>query len=197
MGPEVTHLEEQLASFTGSRYAITCSSGTDALLMALMAHEIGPGDAVFTTPFTFVATAEMIELLGATPVFVDIDSTTFNMSPKFLETAISTTAKKGVLTPKAIIAVDLFGLPADYNAINTIASSHRLKVIEDGAQSFGGEYKGESTGTLAHIGCTSFFPAKPLGCYGDGGAIFTDDHDTADRLTSLRVHGKGHTKYNN
>ncbi|MCA1794664.1 MAG: DegT/DnrJ/EryC1/StrS family aminotransferase [Desulfobacteraceae bacterium] len=197
MGPEVEILEKRLAEFAHVRHAVTCASGTDALLMALMANGIGPGDAVFTTPFTFIATAEVISLLGATPVFVDIDAATFNLSPEKLETAIQQVAQAGKLTPKAIIPVDLFGLPCDYDRINKTASDHHLAVIEDAAQSFGAEYKGKMAGSLAHAGCTSFFPAKPLGCYGDGGAVLTDSDDLAENLKSIRIHGKGKDKYDN
>jgi dTDP-4-amino-4,6-dideoxygalactose transaminase/acetyltransferase-like isoleucine patch superfamily enzyme len=197
MGPEVAALEKNLAEFAQIRHAVTCASGTDALLMALMAGGIGQGDAVFTTPFTFIATAEVISLLGATPVFVDIDAATFNISPEKLETAIQQTVQTGKLTPKAIISVDLFGLPCDYDRINKTASGHNLMVIEDAAQSFGAEYKGRMAGSLAHAGCTSFFPAKPLGCYGDGGAILTDSDEMADILKSIRIHGKGKDKYDN
>jgi len=208
MGPEVTELEEKLAEFVGVRHCISCSSGTDALLMALMAKDIGPGDAIFTTPFTFIATAEVIALLGATPVFVDIDPITFNMDTTKLESAIAAVKSNGHsihplpltphasrLTPRGIITVDLFGLPCDYDRINTIANKQHLFVIEDAAQGLGGEYKGKKAGTLAEIGCTSFFPAKPLGCYGDGGAVFTNDDSIA--LISIRVHGKGTHKYDN
>lgn len=217
MGPEVIELERLLADYVGVRNVITCSSGTDALLMALMAYDVGPGDAVFTTPFSFVATAEVISLLGATPVFVDIDPKTFNLDPEKLELAvkaiiennsaiypipdISRDSKYRInnreLIPRGIIAVDLFGLPADYGRINAIAGKNNLFVIEDGAQSFGAEYKGKKTGSLADIGTTSFFPAKPFGCYGDGGALFTDNDNLAAKIKSIRVHGAGNTKYNN
>lgn len=205
MGPEVKELEEKLSKFSGAEFCITCSSGTDALLLALMTYDVGPGDAVFTTPFTFIATAEVISLLGATPIFVDIDPETYNIDPKKLEKAIND-FKKGEkptsdipdnLTPKAIIPVDLFGLSADYDTINQITRENDLIVIEDAAQSFGGSYKGKKTCNLADIAATSFFPAKPLGCYGDGGAVFTNDKDIADKLVSLRVHGKGTDKYDN
>lgn len=196
MGPEVFELEEKLADYVGVKHCITCASGTDALLMALMAKGVGPGDAVFTTPFTFIATSEVISLLGATPVFVDIDKRTFNLDPKKLEKAIKEFSKPG-LTPKAIIPVDLFGLPADFDEINRIAKENNLLVIEDAAQGLGGVYKGQKSGSLADIGTTSFFPAKPLGCYGDGGAIFTDDDEISEILKSIRVHGKGYHKYDN
>lgn len=195
MGPEVFELEEHLADFVGVKHCVSCSSGTDALLMALMAYGVGPGDAIFTTPFTFVATGEAISLLGATPVFVDIDPRTFNIAPHKLEEVISNFDQP--LTPRGIIPVDLFGLPADYDAINTIARKHDLFVLEDAAQGFGGVYRGRKAGSLADIAATSFFPAKPLGCYGDGGALFTDDDDIAETLCSIRVHGKGWDKYDN
>ncbi len=197
MGPEVIELEKRLADFAQVCHAVTCASGTDALLMVLMAYGIGPGDAVFTTPFTFIATAEVIKLLGATPVFVDVDPATFNISVTKLEASVKKVSQAGQLNPKAVIPVDLFGLPCDYDQINQIASIHDLIVIEDAAQSFGAEYKGRMAGSLGHAGCTSFFPAKPLGCYGDGGAIFTESDDVADKLESIRVHGKGNNKYDN
>jgi dTDP-4-amino-4,6-dideoxygalactose transaminase len=215
MGPEVTTLEERLAAYVGVKHAISCASGTDALLMALMAGGVGPGDAVFTTPFTFVATAEVISLLGATPVFVDIDPETYNIDPAKLALAIQAVkandpsfhplpsydskleTQNSKLTPKAIIPVDLFGLPADYDAIEKIARDHGLFVIEDAAQAFGAEYKGKKACSFGSIGCTSFFPAKPLGCYGDGGMCFTNDDVLAAILDSIRVHGKGADKYEN
>lgn len=205
MGPEVGELEKNLAAFVGAKHCVSCSNGTDALLLSLMAHKVGPGDAVFTTPFTFIATAEVICLLGATPVFVDIDPETYNIDPGKLELTITETEQgKGfvrggmqVLKPKGIIAVDLFGLPADYDAINRIARQHGLFVLEDAAQSLGGSYKGKRVGNLTDIAATSFFPAKPLGGYGDGGAIFTNDEVMASNLRSLREHGKGSHKYDN
>lgn len=208
MGPEIPALEAKLATYVGVKYAIACASGTDALLMALMAIGIGPGDAVFTTPFTFIATAEVISLVGATPIFVDIDPGTFNIDPQKLEQAIiavKTDASvihplpftTSSLTPKCVIPVDLFGLPADYDAIGSIAKEHGLKVIEDAAQSFGAEYNGRKSCSFGQIGCTSFFPAKPLGCYGDGGMCFTDDDTLASILRSIRVHGQGSNKYEN
>ena len=198
MGPEVHELEEKLARFTQVNHAITCASGTDALVMALMAYDIGPGDVVVTTPFTFIATAEAVRLVGATPCFVDIDPTTFNMDPGNLAREIERIkGRNDGLTPKAIIPVDLFGLPCDYDAISIIARENDMVVIEDAAQSFGGEYKGRRAGGLADIACTSFFPAKPLGCYGDGGAIFTHSDEIAERLKSIRIHGKGSDKYDN
>ena len=208
MGPEVSELEQKLAEFVGIKHAIACASGTDALLMALMAYNVGPGDAIVTPPFTFIATAEVISLLGATPVFVDIDPKTFNLDPTKLKLALQALkdndstcyplpASESALTPKGVIAVDLFGLPADYDKINAIAKEYDLFVIEDAAQSFGAEYKEKKACSLANIACTSFFPAKPLGCYGDGGMCFTDDDEVAEIMRSLRVHGKGSHKYDN
>jgi dTDP-4-amino-4,6-dideoxygalactose transaminase len=197
LGPEVRELEEELAKYAGVRHAISCSNGTDALLMPLMAWGVGSGDAVFTTPFTFIATAEVISLLGATPVFVDIDPETFNIDVELLEQSIERIAAEGKLKPKVIIPVDLFGLPADYDEIIHIARKHGLKVLEDAAQSFGSVYKNKKAGSLADAAATSFFPAKPLGCYGDGGAIFTDDDEFSERLFSIRVHGQGNDKYQN
>lgn len=198
MGPEVKELEEKLSEYVGSKYCVSCASGTDALLMALMAYNVGPGDVIFTTPFTFIATAEVISLLGATPVFVDIDQETFNIDPaKLRETIFNKINNNGHTKPRGIVAVDLFGQPADYNEINKIAAEFDLFVIEDGAQSFGSEYQGKTACGLADIGTTSFFPAKPLGCYGDGGAVFTNNEETAKLLTSIRVHGKGSHKYDN
>jgi len=196
MGPEVRIFEADLAAFCGARQAISCASGTDALLLILMAKEIGPGDAVFCPAFTFCATAEMVVLAGATPVFVDVDEATFNLSARSLERAIATARRNG-LRPKAVIPVDLFGLPADYDAIAPIVDAQRLFVIGDAAQAFGANYKGRRIGTLAPVTATSFFPAKPLGCYGDGGAILTDDEELAQRVKSLRVHGQGADKYDN
>lgn len=197
MGPEVYELEKKLAEYVGIRYAISCSSGTDALLLTLLAWEVGKGDAVFTTPFTFIATSEVISLLGATPVFVDIDSETFNISSESLDEAIKKTIEEGKLKPKAILPVDLFGLPADYDRIEAIAKTYDMKVLEDAAQSFGGLYKGKRVGSFGNAATTSFFPAKPLGCYGDGGAIFTDDPGLHEKLKSIRIHGKGLHKYDN
>jgi UDP-2-acetamido-2-deoxy-ribo-hexuluronate aminotransferase len=198
MGPEVQELEARLAAYVGVKHAISCSSGTDALLMSLMAYGVGPGDAIFTTPFTFIATAEVIQLLGATPVFVDIDPKTFNLDPEALAGAVSRLGHPSGtahLRPKGIIPVDLFGQPADYDHIHAIAQAHSLFVLEDAAQSFGATYKGRRAGALAETAATSFFPAKPLGCYGDGGAVFTDDDDLAEILSSIRVHGQGKHKY--
>ncbi len=208
MGPEIKSLEEKLADYVGADHAGACASGTDALLLALMAYKVGPGDAIFTTPFTFIATGEVISLLGATPVFVDIDPQTFNLDPAKLEQTIQAVQAGAPgdqplprsdvsLTARGIIAVDLFGLPANYDQINSIAQQHDLFVLEDAAQSFGAEYQGNMAGSLAEIGCTSFFPAKPLGCYGDGGMYFTNDPNLAEIMASLRLHGKGNHKYDN
>jgi len=200
MGPEVKELEAGLAAYVGVKHAISCSSGTDALLMPLLAYGVGPGDAIFTTPFTFIATAEVIQLLRATPVFVDIDPRTFNLDPAALEAAVTGLAnhpRTASLKPKGIIPVDLFGQPADYDRINEIAGRHGLFVLEDAAQSFGATYKGRRAGSLAAVAATSFFPAKPLGGYGDGGAVFTDQDDLAAALRSIRIHGQGRDKYDN
>lgn len=196
MGPEVFELEEQLAGYVGVKHCISCANGTDALQLALMARGIGPGDSVFTTPFTFFATAEAIAIVGATPVFVDIDEATYNICPKKLEAAISSYTDTNT-TPKAIIAVDLFGQPANYQEIERIAKENSLYLIEDGAQGFGGEINGRKACSFGDVATTSFFPAKPLGCYGDGGALFTNSDELAETLASLRVHGKGQDKYDN
>lgn len=207
MGPEVLEIEKQLAEYSDSKHCISCSSGTDALVMALLAQGIGKDDVVITTPFTFIATAEAIQFVGAKPLFVDIDLDTFNLSPDFLQETLGAIASNkhtihsnvcnDIKKIKAIISVDLFGLPADANAINKIADKYGLIVIEDAAQGFGGSIDGKKAGNLGNIGCTSFFPAKPLGCYGDGGAIFTNDDDIAEILRSIRVHGQGTDKYQN
>ncbi len=196
-GPEVAELEQALCEYTGAADAIGCSSGTDALLIPLMAYDVQPGDAVFTTPFTFIATAEVIALLGATPVFVDIDADTFNLDPGKLEEAIRQVQREGKLRPRGVIPVDLFGLPADYDAIHEIAEAHGLFVIEDVAQGVGGQYKGKMAGNLAPVAAASFYPAKPLGCYGDGGAVFTNDAALAKKMRSIREHGQGDAKYDN
>jgi len=193
-GPEVRALETELAGFCGARHAIACSSGTDALRLVLMAWGIKPGDAVIVPAFTFCATAEVVALAGATPVFADVDAETFNLDPASCERAV-TAAKRLGLTPRAIIPVDLFGLPADHDAIVAVAAAHGLRVLDDAAQAFGATYKGRKLGALATASATSFFPAKPLGCYGDGGAVFTDDDELAARVKSLRVHGEGADKY--
>jgi len=189
MGPEIDELEEKLADYCAVKHAISCSSGTDALLIPLMAWGVGPNDAVFTTPFTYHATAEVIAILGATPVLVDVYESTFNIDCEKLEIEISRITSEGKLKPKAIIPVDLFGLPARYRKINDIAKKYNLKVIEDAAQSFGGSIRGEKVGTFGDIAATSFYPAKPLGCYGDGGAIFTNNDDLAERCKAIRFHG--------
>jgi UDP-2-acetamido-2-deoxy-ribo-hexuluronate aminotransferase len=193
-GPEVRALEAALAAFVGARHAISCSNGTDALRLVLMAWGIGPGDAVICPAFTFCATAEVVALTGATPVFADVDPASFNLDPQSCEQAVATARRNG-LKPRAVIPVDLFGLPADHDAIAAVAAAHELLVLDDAAQAFGATYKGRKLGTLAPATATSFFPAKPLGCYGDGGAIFTDDDTLAERLKSLRVHGEGVDKY--
>lgn len=197
LGPEIEELEKQLAEFTGVKHCVACSSGTDALLMPLMAWGIGRGDAVFTTPFTFIATAEIIKLAGATPVFVDIDEKTYNIDAVELDKAIEKVKSGGKLNPKLIIPVDLFGLPADYDAIIPIAEKHGLKILEDAAQGFGGDIRGRKSGSWGNAGATSFFPAKPLGCYGDGGAVFTNDDELDSLLRSIRMHGQGEERYDN
>ena len=189
-GPEVHVLEAELAAFCGARHAIGCASGTDALLLVLMAWQIGPGDAVICPSFTYHATAEMIALLGATPIIADVLPDSFNLDPASCERAV-VTAKRLGLSPRAIVPVDLFGLPADHDAIAAIAAAHDLLVLDDAAQAFGARYRGNGTGTLAAATATSFFPAKPLGCYGDGGAVFTDDDALAARVKSIRFHGEG------
>jgi dTDP-4-amino-4,6-dideoxygalactose transaminase len=188
-GPEVQALETELAAFCGARYAVACSSGTDALRLVLMAWEIGPGDAVVCPAFTFCATAEVVALCGATPVMADVQAETFNLDAASCERAVMTATKLG-LRPRAIIPVDLFGLPADHDAIAAVAAAHNMAVLDDAAQAFGASYRGRTLGAFATATATSFFPAKPLGCYGDGGAIFTDDGAFAARLKSLRVHGE-------
>ncbi|MEW6658098.1 MAG: DegT/DnrJ/EryC1/StrS aminotransferase family protein [Thermodesulfobacteriota bacterium] len=215
MGPEVPELEKRLAGYVGTRHAIGCASGTDALLLALMAYGVGPGDAVFTTPFTFIATAEVISLLGATPVFVDIDPETFNLAPAFLKKAIQAvqahdpsiyplpSGRQGSrsgnprLRVRGVIPVDLFGLPADYDRLQAMAADYGLFIIEDAAQSFGAQYQGRKACALGHIGCTSFYPAKPLGAYGEGGMCFTDDDALKETMSSLRIHGQGGDRYDN
>jgi dTDP-4-amino-4,6-dideoxygalactose transaminase len=205
MGPEVQELETRLAAYVGVRHAVGCASGTDALLLSLMSLGVGPGDAVFTTPFTFMATAEAVALLGAVPVFADIEPESFNIDPESLERAIR--ALEGAagmsaplprlpggdvraLRPKAVIAVDMFGVPADYDRIEALCRRHGLALIEDAAQSFGAVYRGRKAGSFGAIGCTSFFPSKPLGGYGDGGMCFTNDDGLAAAMRSLRVHGQ-------
>lgn len=197
MGPEVFELEEKLADYVGVKHCISCANGTDALQLSLMALGVGKGDIVFTTAFSFFATAEVIPLVGATPCFVDIDINTYNLCPKSLESAIikSQSSLEGI--PKAVIAVDMFGLPANYHEIQKVCDRYNLKLIEDGAQGFGGGINDKKVGGFGDIATTSFFPAKPLGCYGDGGAIFTNNNDLAHLCKSLRVHGKGAHKYEN
>ena len=197
MGQPVKELEVQLAEYVGVRHCITCANGTDALTLALKAWGIGPGDAVFVPDFTFFASAEVIALEGATPIFVDVDADTFNISPSDLERAIKAVIQEGNLTPKVIIAVDLFGLPANYPAIRQIADKYHLLILEDGAQGFGGSINGLRACSFGDIATTSFFPAKPLGCCGDGGALFTDNDEWAALIDSYRVHGKGSYKYDN
>jgi|WetSurMetagenome_2_1015567.scaffolds.fasta_scaffold43460_3 UDP-2-acetamido-2-deoxy-ribo-hexuluronate aminotransferase len=210
MGPEVIELERVLAEYVSMPHALSCASGTDALLLALMACDVQPGDAVFTTPFTFMATAEVISLLRATPVFVDINPVTYNLDPAKLQLAIEAVLSgdatlhplpRGAvgwgLRPRGVIPVDLFGLPADYDRINSIARARGLFVIEDAAQSFGGEVAGKRACGLSELSCTSFFPAKPLGGYGDGGMCFTTDDDRIELMRSIRIHGQGEDKYEN
>lgn len=194
LGPEVRAAEADLAAFTGARHALTCASGTDALVLPLMARGIGPGDAVICPTFTFTATAEVAALVGATPVFADVEEETFNLDPKSLERAVATARKAG-LRPKAVIPVDLFGQPADFERINAVASAENLFVLDDAAQAFGATYGNRRIGTLAHATATSFFPAKPLGVYGDGGAVFTDDDELAAAMRSIRMHGEGKSQY--
>lgn len=196
-GPEVKEIENILSEYVGVNYAVGCASGTDALLMSLMAYEVGQGDAVFTTPFTFIATAEVIKLLQARPVFVDIDPETYNIDTEKLEFTIENILNKGEYIPRGIIPVNLFGQPADYDEINRLAQKYNLFVLEDAAQSFGAIYKGKKSCSLSDIAATSFFPAKPLGCYGDGGMIFTNDKKIYEKLASIRMHGKGDNKYDN
>lgn len=197
MGPAVVELERMLADYVGTRHCLSCASGTDALTLALKAWGIGQGDAVFVPDFTFFASAETVSSVGATPVFVDVDRETFNINPADLENKIQATIREGELLPKVIMAVDLFGLPANYPAIRTIADTHHLLILEDGAQGFGGAVDGKRCCSFGDISTTSFFPAKPLGCYGDGGACFTDNDKWAALIDSYRMHGKGASKYEN
>ena len=199
MGPEVTRLEQELASYVDAKHALACSSGTDALVLPLMAKNLCKTDAIFTSTFTFFASAEAISLSGATPVFVDIDKDTYNLDPKDLEIKIKSVLEQGKLKPKGIMPVDLFGIAADYSRINTVASKYDLFVLEDAAQAFGAQSADKKAGALAQVASTSFYPAKPLGCYGDGGAIFTNDSDFYHDLVSLRVHGQAISgdKYDN
>lgn len=195
LGPEVKELEELLADRAGVRHVVTCGNGTDALQIVLMAWGIGPGDAVFVPSFTFTSTAEVVALVGAKPIFCDVLEDTYNLDATSLEAAIEAVLEAGVLTPRAVIPVDLFGLPADYPAIHAVAQRHGLKLLGDAAQSYGAALDGRPVGSLAEATATSFFPAKPLGCYGDGGAVFAADDELAALLRSIRVHGKGTDKY--
>ena len=197
MGQPVKELEAQLAEYVGVRHCLTCANGTDALTLALKAWGIGPGDAVFVPDFTFFSSAEVVSLEGAPPVFVDVDEDTFNISTSDLERAIIQTLAEDKLSPKVIVTVDLFGLPANYPAIRQIADKYHLLILEDGAQGFGGNINGQRACSFGDISTTSFFPAKPLGCYGDGGAVFTDNDEWAALIESYRVHGKGTFKYDN
>ncbi len=196
-GRQVEELEEALAEYVGMKHCISCGNGTDALTLALMAWNIGEGDAVFVPDFTFFASAETVAFQGATPVFTDILEDTFNMDPDSLERVIQAVQAEGKLTPRAVVTVDLFGLPADYGRIRAIADKYGLYILEDAAQGFGGTYYGRRAGSFGDIAATSFFPAKPLGCYGDGGAVFTNQDEWAALLKSYRVHGKGSDKYDN
>lgn len=196
-GPEVAGLEEELAAYVGTRHCLTCANGTEAMTLVLMAWDIKAGDAVFVPDFTFFSTGEVVSFRGAEPVFVDVDRDTFNIDPVALEKAVQRTLREGRLAPKAVIPVDLFGLPANYPAIGKIADKYNLLVLEDGAQGMGGNIGGKLACSFGDAATTSFFPAKPLGCYGDGGAIFTDDDGLAELLQSLKVHGKGENKYDN
>jgi len=197
LGPEVTEFEKKMADYIGVKHVVACANGTDALLIPLMAYGIGPGDAVFCPSFTFAATGEVVALAGAEPVFIDIDPDTYNIVPAQLEAAIAEVKKEGRLNAKAIIPVDLFGLAADYAAIGEIAEREGLVVIEDAAQAIGGAQGGVKCGAFGNVGSTSFYPAKPLGCYGDGGAMFTNDGDLAEILRSVAFHGKGASQYDN
>src|SRR5215469_7115462 len=197
MGPQVAAFEERLAEFAGVKHAIACANGTDALLIVLRAWEIGPGDAVFVPAFTFAASAEVVALAGAEPVFVDVLEDTYNIDPKSLQSAITMVRKEGKLRPRAVMPVDLFGQPADYRAIAPIVAREKLKMLCDAAQDFGALFDGKRAGAIGDAAGTSFFPAKPLGCYGDGGASFTNDDELAALLRSIRVHGEGVHKYEN
>ncbi|HTT83996.1 MAG TPA: DegT/DnrJ/EryC1/StrS family aminotransferase [Rhizomicrobium sp.] len=197
MGPQVRALEDQLAKFAGVKHAISCANGTDALLIILRAWEIGPGDAVFVPGFTFAASAEVVALVGATPVFVDVLEDTFNMAPASLESAIAMVKRDGKLRPRVVMPVDLFGQAADYDALEPIVKRENLLMLCDAAQAFGATFGGRRTGAIGDAAATSFFPAKPLGCYGDGGCSFTNDDALADLLRSIRIHGQGRDKYEN
>ena len=197
MGKAVTELEQQLSEYVGVRHCLTCANGTDALTLALKAWGIGPGDAVFVPDFTFFSSAEVVPLEGATPIFVDVCEETFNLDASDLERAVREVLNEGRLRPRAVVAVDLFGLPADFPAIRAVADKYGLLILEDGAQGFGGSIDGKRACSFGDIATTSFFPAKPLGCYGDGGAVFTDNDEWAALIESYRVHGKGTFKYDN
>lgn len=196
MGPEVAEAERRLVAHSGAKHVVSCSSGTTAMIMALMAKDVGRGDAVFVPSFTFTATAEVAVLVNATPVFVDVHPDTMCMDANSLERAVAV-AKKAGLRPACVIPVDLFGLPADYDAIGAVAKAHGMWILDDAAQSYGASYKGRKLGTIADITATSFYPSKPLGCYGDGGAVFTDDEEVTQRLTQVRVHGQGKDRNEN
>ena len=197
MGPQVKELEKQLADYVGVKHCLTCANGTDALTLALKAWGIGPGDAVFVPDFTFFSSAEVVPLEGATPVFVDVCEDTFNIDVADLERAVQEVLSEGKLCPRVVVAVDLFGLPADYQAIRAVADKYGLLILEDGAQGFGGTIEGKRACSFGDIATTSFFPAKPVGCYGDGGAVFTDNDEWAALIGSYRIHGKGQFKYDN
>lgn len=197
MGPEVAALEQEIAAYTGVKHVVTCANGTDALQMLYMAHGIGQGDAVFAPDITFVATLEPACMLGATPVFCDVTKENFNICPASLERQVQAVLKEGKYRPRAVVAVDFLGNPADYEALSRVAQAYGLLLIEDAAQSFGGEYRGKRCGALGDAAASSFFPAKPLGCYGDGGAVLLHDDDLAELCRSIRVHGKGASKYAN
>jgi UDP-2-acetamido-2-deoxy-ribo-hexuluronate aminotransferase len=196
LGPEIDELEKRLSEYVGSKFCITCSSGTDALLMSLMSKDIGPGDAIITTPFTYIATAEVVQLLGGKTYFCDINPLTFNLDIENLDNTYNQAANDGYQV-KGIIAVDIFGLPSRYRLLEKFAKDKSIFLLQDMAQSFGSSIKNRKSGTFGDMGATSFFPSKPLGCYGDGGAIFTDNSDTAEKLRSIRVHGAGKDKYDN
>lgn len=196
-GSKVSELEEKLAAYVGVKHCVTCGNGTDALELALMAWGIGEGDAVFVPDFTFFSSGEVVAILGATPVFVDVEEDTFNMDASSLEKAIAGVIADGNLRPSVVVPVDLFGLPANFPEIRKVADKYGLKILEDGAQGFGGEINGQKACSFGDISTTSFFPAKPLGCYGDGGAIFTNDDEAAELIKSYCVHGKGKMKYDN
>ena len=197
MGPKIKEMEMAFADYVGTKHCIACNSGTDALLLALKAWDVKPGDAVFVPSFTFFASAEVIAMQGATPVFVDVDKDTFNIDVADLERKIEQTLKAGKLTPRVVIAVDLFGLPADFKSVRKVADKYHLYVLEDGAQGFGGRIGDKKACTFGDISTTSFFPAKPVGCYGDGGAVFTDNDDWAALMESYHIHGKGSDRYDN